>query len=359
MAGVIVFGTSFGCLTHVRTLRAAGFDVLAVVGRDPERTAERAKRFDVPVALTSADEALSMDGVDAVSIATPPATHQALALAAAAAGKHILCEKPFALDTNQALTMYEAAERAGIVHLLGTEFRYSPLNALLAQTVQSGRIGDPIDAQFSLDVPFVTGDDSGGVPDWWRDEASSGGWLGAYGSHVIDQIRTTLGEIESVSAFLGNREDRLSGADDGFNALFMTASGASVTMRSSARSHAFAAQTIVIGSDATVVAGLDGVTLHSASGAEKLEVPKELEVLPPSAPPTEGLETAYELGHAAGTDFGPFTRLGEVMLGLIEGRDVSAWPTPATFRDGLALQRIMDAIRSSSLHGGVREIFEA
>lgn len=180
MADVIVFGTGFGCLTHVRTLRQAGFDVRAIVGQNPERTAERARRFDVPVALTSIDIALAMEGVDAVAIATPPATHHALVLAAAAAGKHVLCEKPFAANAQQAEAMCDAVERAGVIHLLGTEFRYSPGNALLARVVQSGRIGDPIDAQFALDVPFVASDDAE-VPAWWRDNRQAGGWLGAWG----------------------------------------------------------------------------------------------------------------------------------------------------------------------------------
>lgn len=355
MPGVVVFGTSFGCLTHVRALREAGFDVLAVVGRNPERTAERAERFGVPKGLTSADDAFALEGVDAVSIATPPSTHHSLVLTAAAAGKHILCEKPFAMDANQAEAMCDAAERAGVIHLLGTEFRYAPGNALLAQVVQSGRIGDPIDAQFQLDVPFVAPNDAG-VPDWWRDDQQSGGWLGAYGSHVIDQIRTTLGEIESVSAFLSTRDDRLEGADEGFNALFKTASGASVTMRSCARSFAISASTLVVGSEATAVLQGDQVLLHSAKGTETLEPPKEFQVLPPSPAPSEGLTTGYELAHTMGTDFGPYTRLGEVMLGLIEGRDVSQWPVPATFRDGLACQRISDAIRRSSARGGAQEI---
>jgi predicted dehydrogenase len=356
MPGVVVFGTSFGCLTHVRALREAGFDVLAVVGQDPTRTAERAKRFDVPLGLTSADEAFSLPGLDAISIATPPATHHDLVLTAAAAGKHVLCEKPFAMNRREAEAMRDAAKRAGVVHLLATEFRYSPPNALMAQTVQSGRIGDPIDGLFSLDVPFVSSADAGGVPSWWHDASQSGGWLGAWGVHVIDQIRTTLGEIESLSGFISTRDDRLKGgADEGFNALLRTESGASVTLRSSARSLAFGSSTRIIGSEATVVLEGDQVQLHSASGMEVLAVPPNLEVLPPRPPPTEGLGTAYEHGHAMGTDFGPFTRLGEVFLGLIEGRDVSQWPRPATFDDGIANQGVMDAIRSSSAHRGRQE----
>src|SRR5687768_14373055 len=96
--GVVVVGTGFGCLTHVPALRDAGFEVKALVGRDPDRTATRAKRFDVPLALTSYDEALALDGVDAVSVVTPPHTHADLVVQACEAGKHVVCEKPFATD---------------------------------------------------------------------------------------------------------------------------------------------------------------------------------------------------------------------------------------------------------------------
>ena len=77
----------------------AGFDVLALVGRDPEKTAERASMFDVPVACATLADALALPGVDAVTIATPPHTHAELALEAIAAGRHVLCEKPFDRDT--------------------------------------------------------------------------------------------------------------------------------------------------------------------------------------------------------------------------------------------------------------------
>ena len=90
--GAVVVGTGFGCFRHVRALRAAGLDVRAVVGRDPRKTAERARRFDVPLALGSFDETLALPGVDALTIATPPLTHAELALRAISAGKHLICE---------------------------------------------------------------------------------------------------------------------------------------------------------------------------------------------------------------------------------------------------------------------------
>ncbi len=121
---VVVFGTGFGCLTHVRALQAAGFEVVALVGRDPAKTQERAATFGIPRALTSVEEALRVEGVDAVTIATPPDTHASIVLAAVAAGRHVLCEKPLARDAAEGRTMLAAAEEAGVVHLLGCEFRF-------------------------------------------------------------------------------------------------------------------------------------------------------------------------------------------------------------------------------------------
>jgi Oxidoreductase family, NAD-binding Rossmann fold len=114
--GTVVVGTGFGCLTHVRAFRAAGFEVLALVGRDPDRAAERAKRFEIPHALTSLAAAVSLPGVEAVTIATPPLSHAPLALEAIAAGKHVVCEKPFARDAPQGREVRDAAEAAGVVH---------------------------------------------------------------------------------------------------------------------------------------------------------------------------------------------------------------------------------------------------
>ena len=81
--GCVIVGTGFGVLTHLRAARKAGIEVKALVGRDPERTRARADRVGVEQALTSLDEALALPGVDLVTIATPPHTHEAIAVAAA------------------------------------------------------------------------------------------------------------------------------------------------------------------------------------------------------------------------------------------------------------------------------------
>lgn len=174
MTRVAVVGTGFGCLTHVRALRAARFEVTALVGRDPEKTAARAERFEITRAATSLADVF--DVCDAVTIATPPLTHGPLVLDAVKAGKHVLCEKPFAVDAAEAQELLTAAEAAGVVHLLGTEFRFAPGRVLLADAIRDGVTGEPRLATFLLHIPLLAAPDAE-VPDWWRDAAQRGGWL--------------------------------------------------------------------------------------------------------------------------------------------------------------------------------------
>ncbi len=136
--GAAVVGTGFGVITHARALDAAGIEVRALVGRDPEKTAQRAALYGIPHATTDRAEAFGRDDIDVVAVTTPPHTHAEIVLDAVAAGKHVLCEKPFARDLDEAREMLRAAEAAGVVHLLGTEFRFAPGQALLTRTVRSG-----------------------------------------------------------------------------------------------------------------------------------------------------------------------------------------------------------------------------
>ena len=127
MSGVVVIGTGFGCMTHVRALRAAGFEVVALVGRDPDKTALRARLLDIPVGLTSVDEATRprRGGCGDRGHAAPhPRIHRP--------GRH-RCRQ--ARDLREALRprmrprgvrCCAAAEEAGVVHLLGCEFRWDP-----------------------------------------------------------------------------------------------------------------------------------------------------------------------------------------------------------------------------------------
>jgi predicted dehydrogenase len=353
VTGVAVVGTGFGCYTHVRALRAAGFDVLAVVGRDPAKTAERAALFDVPTALTSLDEALALPGVDAVTIATPPYTHAPLALRAIAAGRHVLCEKPFAADTKESKVVLAAAESAGVVHVLGTEFRWDPGQASLARAVAAGLVGEPRLATWLMHVPVLVDRDAV-VPEWWADARSGGGWLWAHGSQLIDQIRVTLGEFEGVSASLTHVVDRPSmSADDGFVVHFRMRNGAVGVMQSTAGDRGVLVETRVTGSTGT--AWIEGVgskvKVADARGVRALPVPEDLHLDSPPPLPEGAVTTTYERMITFGVEYGPYVRLAAAFGDRIHGRPVSG-PQPATFVDGVAQMVVLDAITSSAASGG-------
>ena len=344
----VVVGTSFGCLTHVRAMRAAGFDVVALVGRDPERTAARAERFGVPNGLTSLGDALALPGVDAVAVATPPHTHGPIVLQVLEARKHVVCEKPFARDTAEAEAMLGAAETAGVVHLLGTEFRWATGQALAARLIHDGAIGSPRMATFILHVPMLA-DPEGELPGWWADASEGGGWLGAQAAHVVDQVRTTLGEFEGVSASLPLVADRSMTAEDSYTVHFRTRNGVDGVMQSTAGAYGpplFV--TRVAGTAGTVWVDFDTVSIADAGGQRQVPVPDDLVLPPPDPPPADLLVSAYDQLHAFGIDLPPYTRLYQTFADLITGRPVPDDPRPATFADGVADMAVLDAIRQSA-----------
>lgn len=347
MPGAVVVGTGFGCRVHVPALRNAGFTVHALVGRDAERTRRRAERSGVPHACTSLAEAFALGGVDAVTIATPPNTHAPLAIEACAAGRHVVCEKPFALDVTEAERMLSAAEAAGVTHLVGHEFRWAPDRALVARAIAEGAIGDP--RMFSLVsyVPLVA-DPAARVPEWWFDAERGGGWLGASGSHVIDQVRTWVGEIASVSAALPTVSARTGAAEDSFVVRLTTHGGVHGVLQQTAASwtpHVLAT-TVVAGTEGTIEVTGDGVFCSDHTGRRELTVPADLAPAELSARSDDPRERYTHL------ELGPYTRLAEVLLAGVEGRIVDEPVAVPTFADGVAEMRVMDAIRRSAAADG-------
>jgi predicted dehydrogenase len=344
--GAIVVGSGFGCRVHVPALRAAGFDVLALVGRDEERTTRRASRLDVPLGTTDLGAALALRGVDAVTIATPPRRHAEIAIAAALAGKHVLCEKPFALDTVEAEAMLAAAAGAGVTHLVGHEFRWAPERATVGRAIRDGAIGEPRLATFVQYVPLVA-DPSTRVPPWWFDQSAGGGWLGASGSHVVDQIRSWLGEIVEVAATLSVVSDRRDVAEDSFTIRFRLASGADGVLQQTAAAWGpYAGITAVAGTHGT--AWIDGSEpwIADADGARRLDVPPDLAL---HAGPAESDDPRHRFTHL---ELAPFTSLCTVLRAGVEGAALpDAVPVP-TFADGVAEMRVLDAVRTSAANDG-------
>jgi predicted dehydrogenase len=331
----------------VPALRNAGFTVHALVGRDAARTERRAERLGIAHACTSLRDALAIDGVDAVTVATPPDAHAPLAIEACEAGRHVLCEKPFALDSLEAELMLAAARRAGVTHLVGHEFRWAPDRATVARAIAAGAVGEPRTFSLVSYVPLVA-DPAAPAPDWWFDRARGGGWLGASGSHLVDQVRTWFGEIAAVSATLPNVGSRDAAAEDTFVVRVTTRSGVEGVLHQTAASwipHA-SGLAVVAGTAGTIEVTGEGVFLSSRDGRRTFDVPDDLRLAEPRTHTDDPRERFTHL------ELGPYTKLAEVLRAGVEGRSVTPSVAAPTFADGVAGMRVLDAIRKSAASGG-------
>jgi predicted dehydrogenase len=263
------------------------------------------------------------------------------------AGKHVVCEKPFATDAAEARRMLDAAESAGVVHLLGTEFRFGTGQALLRRVVQGGAIGQPRMALFLLEMPLIA-DHGAEVPAWWEDRGEGGGWFGAHGSHWIDQVQSMLGPISGVSASLPVVSGRPMSAEDTYTVHFRTLSGVDGVLHSTAASRGpMLMDQRVTGTEGTAWVVGEEVHLATAEGTGPVEVPEDLKLGAPVPPPMDLMVTAYDWMHSTGIDRHPYARLFSVFRDRILGIEVPDDPPPATFADGVAGMRVMDAIRQA------------
>jgi predicted dehydrogenase len=140
---------------------------------------------------------IERDDIDAVDIGTPNSSHYEITLAAAKAGKHILLEKPMAMDLAEAKEMYETAQQAGIKHQIGFNYRRVPAVALAKKIIDNGDIGDIVHWRSVYNQDWLVDPE---FPLLWRMDKKVAG-LGAAGdlaSHIVDLAYYLVGPIEEV-----------------------------------------------------------------------------------------------------------------------------------------------------------------
>jgi predicted dehydrogenase len=244
--------------------------------------------------------------------------------------------------------MLDAAGAAGVVHLLGTEFRWATGQALMKRVVADGTIGEPRLATFLLHMPLLA-DPAAEVPDWWSDAGQGGGWVGAHASHVVDQIRDALGEFAGVSAALPLVSEHNWTAEDSYTVRFALHSGVDGVIQASAGDWGPPVVLArIAGTKGTVWTEWESVFVADKSGTRQVPVPDDLALAAPDPPPGDLMVTAYDLMHSTGIDLAPYTRLAETFRDLIDGKPVPDDPRPATFADGVAGMVVLDAIRRSA-----------
>ncbi len=196
-----VIGTGWADRVLIPAFQAGGLEVAAVASHDAARARAVAERHGVAEATGSWRELLSMD-VALVAVTTPPGLHLEQAVAVLASGRHLLCEKPLALDAAGAEAIVAAARQANRLALVDHELRFTPARRKARELIASGAIGRVITV--TARVANRSRVDPGRPWSWWSDAAQGGGILGALGSHVLDSVRWLLGEeVEVRGATLG------------------------------------------------------------------------------------------------------------------------------------------------------------
>ena len=169
----------------------------AACGRNTENLNAFAKKFGWQETETDWKELVARDDIDLINICTPNESHMPIAVAAAKAGKHVICEKPLAVNADEARLMLEASEKAGTRHMTAFNYRRVPALALARKLVEQGELGQiyHFNAVYYQDwlvdpeFPMV----------WRHDKKISGsGAHGDMNAHTVDLARFIVGDIEAV-----------------------------------------------------------------------------------------------------------------------------------------------------------------
>lgn len=186
-----VIGTGFIGPVHVEALRRIGVEVVGILGSSPENGAARAAEMRLPRSFDSLGELLEYPGLDAVHITTPNFLHKPMALQAIAAGKHVVCEKPLAMNVTEGQELLEAANAAGIVHAVNFNLRFYAQCHQAKSLVESGELGRVLLMHGQYLQDWLLNE-----TDWnWRLEPGLGGDMRVVadiGSHWLD-LMTFIG----------------------------------------------------------------------------------------------------------------------------------------------------------------------
>ncbi len=169
----------------------------AICGRNTEAVAEAATQFGWEEYITNWEELVARDDIGLIDINAPSNVHKDIAIAAAEAGKHVYCEKPLALTLQDARDMLEAAEKSGIKHMVGFNYRFTPAVMLAKKLIDEGRLGDIYHFRAWFLQDWIIDPD---FPLVWRlqKEVAGSGSHGDLGAHLIDLAHYLIGDMTEV-----------------------------------------------------------------------------------------------------------------------------------------------------------------
>ncbi len=331
--------------------------LLGIAGRNEAAVKAAAERYGYEKAYTDWREMLEDERIQVFDNGGPNDAHAEPSIAAAKAGKHVLCEKPLARTAEEAKTMLDAVQAAGVKHMVSFNYRFVPAIRQAYELIQSGALGRiyHFRAQYLQEwiMPHYN------TPMIWRlrkSQAGSGA-LGDLGSHIIDLGRFLVGEVKSVSAmtktFVEERPDG-SGVgkvdvDDAFASVVEFANGAIGTLEASR----FAAGRK--NSNVFEVNGEKGTIRFNLERLNELEVfwvgeqPKETQGFH-NVMVSEGYHPFWQYwwpqGHIIGWEHTFIHEIAHFLDCIVNDKDVA--PYGATFEDGYRNAVISDGILESA-----------
>jgi predicted dehydrogenase len=160
---------------------------------------EARRRFGFDEASSDWRAVVNRPDIDVIDICTPNNVHAEIAIAAAKAGKHIICEKPLARTVDEARAMTEAAKAAGIIHMVAFNYRRTPAVALAKKFIDEGRIGKILNFRGTY-LQDWSADENGPLSWRFQKKIAGSGTVGDIGTHVVDLAHYLVGPIAEVIA---------------------------------------------------------------------------------------------------------------------------------------------------------------
>jgi len=314
-------------------------ELVSISGRTPEPLERARARWGWGEAVADWREQVADERVGLFVNGGPNDVHAEPAIAAARAGKHVVCEKPLGRDAAESHEIWRAAEDAGVTHLCGFNYRFVPAVRLARELLDAGDLGEVV--HFRL--RYLQGWSWDADPAAWRFDPERGGTgvLGDIGSHAIDLARYLVGEISAVAASVRTivPERRV---DDHFVAAVEFENGVAGTLEGSQLARGRA------NSNAFEINGTKGSVAFDAERLSELEVADEhgfrrILVTEPSHP---YLRFWFPHGHIIGWGETVVHELAHV-LEAIAGEHAVA-PHGATFEDGYRCAEVIEAILRSA-----------
>ena len=367
--GVGLLGYAFMGKAHVNALRTLAYmtwpppllpRLVAIAGRDERAVGEAAQRFGFERATTRWEELVEDPAIGLLDDVGPNAVHAAPTIAAARAGKHVLCEKPLGRDADESLAMWRAVAATGVQHMCAFNYRFVPAVRLAREMLEAGELGEIFHFRARYLQDWLVG--AQGPAPWRlrRDEAGSG-VLGDLGTHIVDLARYLVGEPTEVTGllrtFVGERDGAPVDVDDAFEATLRFGSGAVGTLEASrfcpGRKNALTFEVNgERGSLAFDLERLNELQVHRVAGADGRA--EGFQTVLVTAPEHPFLEHWWPEGHTLGWEH-TFVHELRHLLAAIAGEGEVA-PQGATFEDGYRAAEVCDAIVRSAQRGAREEV---